>query len=345
MRPRRNSRTVQIPITFDSSGGGRIAQAGRPLWLFLVLIFWVVSSILVAIASDTAKGLLYAPISFFILTYVVRYLILRELFFREKRKKLMENDYLFDHSIFWNIYDISRRYPHITYFGSGLKGIFVALDKDVIVGKDDDYEYDHHEAIADAYQQLQKRGIEAIHIDYMDTVGKDTRMSSLFSQAEKTQNPDLRRVVTRMYDHIEYKMNKSYATYDVYCFYTYARDDIFWDELQIVLDYFRQANYIRARVLDRESISHLVESLMNLTEFSVNRANDTMFKSMNKTDEYLRVIWTEKDGERTEVNKTLEEIAEIKRVAQAEKKVKRKGGKLKSFKRNKEEEQDINLFD
>jgi hypothetical protein len=344
MKPIKGSDTLQIPITFDNGGGGRSTQTGKPLWVFFTVLFWVISSIIVFVASETLWQWIYPFLSFFLLSYIVRFLIIRERYFKAKRKELMDNDYMFNHSIFWNIYEVGNKYPHIVQFGSGMKGIFIALDKDVIVGKDKDHDYYHHEAIANAYQQMEKRGIECIHIDYMDTVGKDSRMQSLFQQASKTENIDLRRVMVKVYDHIEYTMNKSYASYDVYCFYSGGRDDLFWDELQVVLDYFRQANYIRARALNRDDIAILVKSIMNIDEFSVNRANDNLFKELNQV-EHIRAIWTEKDGSREVLNKTLEEVAEVKRVQQAEKKLKKsKIGKKGLFKKKKEEE-DIDLFD
>lgn len=343
MRPHKGSDILNIPITFDTRGNARARKAGRTLWMLLTLAFWIASSIFSLIVAETWKGWLYPPVSFLVGIYIIRFIVLREWYYKKKRKELMEKDYKFSHSLFWNIYDINSRYPYFITFGTGMKGVFIAFDKDVIVGKEADYNYFHHEAIANAYQQLQKRSIEAIHIDYMDTVGKDTRMASLFQQAEKTENPDLRRVLMRMYDHIEYKMNKAYASYDVYCFYSYSREELFWDELQGVLDNFGQANYIRARALDRDEISLLVESVMNINEFSVNRANDTMFKDMINHVEYIRPIWAEKDGEREILNKTLEEIVEAKRVVQAEKKVKRKRGRiLGAFKKS--DDSDIDLF-
>lgn len=344
MKPVKGSDIIQIPITFDVGGAGRASATARPLWIWLVFILWAMFSIIVFIVADGYKKFIYPAMAFFFLSYVVRFLILREKYFRKKRKELIEHDYMFKHSIFWDIYDISPRYPHIVYFGSGLKGIFVALDKDVIVGKEDDYSYYHHEAIAEAYHQMEKRGIECIHIDYMDVIGKDTRMEHLFRQAEKIENPDLKRVMIHIYDHIESTMNKSFASYDVYCFYSVAREDLFWDDLQVVLDCFLQANYIRARVLNRDEISVLVKSIMNIDEFSVNKAIDNLFKEMNKV-EYIRPIWTEKDGKRTIINKTLEEIEEAKRVYQSERKLKKKSRRKGFFKKKNQVEADIDLFE
>jgi hypothetical protein len=342
MQPRKGNSSLQIPITFDNRGGGRASVAGRPLWVFLVLLFWLFTSTVALIVSTGFWKFGYPLLSFFLLSYVVRFLIIRENYFRTKRQELIENEYMFPHNVFWNIYEISNKYPYIVQFANGLKGVFIALDKDVIVGKDEDYDYHHHEAIADAYQQMEKRGLECMHIDFMDTVGKDSRLEALFNQAERIANEDLRRIILRKYDHIESTMNRSYASYDVYCFYSVARSEIFWDELQIVLGYFRQANYIRARALNRDAISALTESILNLENFSVNEACDNLFKELNKV-EYLRPIWVEKDGTKTILNTTLEESDEIKRVAQAEKQLKKK--RSKSLFSRKKPEEDIDLFD
>lgn len=341
MEPRRGRDIVQIPITFDASGGGRARQSGKKLWTFLVTVIWLFTTILVMIVVEGFWFWAYPIISFIVLTYIIRFLIVREPYYREKRRILVENDYMFPHSLFWNIYEISDRFPYIVQYGDGRKGIFVALDKDVVVGKDDFADFDHHNAIADAYQQMVKRGIECIHIDYMDTVGKDTRLQSLFRQAETTENPDLRKLLLRKFDHLEFLMNRSYSTYDVYAFFYVGRDDIFWSELQEVLEYFKQANYIRARVLNKTAISELVETIINLDNFSISRASDNLFKELNQT-QYIRPLWVEKGDERTILNKSLEELEEFKRVSKSEKSVKRK---RKGVFRRGQQEEEINLFE
>lgn len=341
MRPEKGNDIIQIPITFDSRGGtSRSTIATKSLWVFLVFLFWFVSSLFALIGADGFWKFGYPILSGIASSYVTRFLIIRERFYKQRRKELIANEYMFNHNIFWNIYEISTRYPHICYFGNDIKAIFVSLDKDVIVGKDKDYDYYHHEAIANAYQQMEKRGIECIHIDHMDTVGKDARMEGLFKNAEKTDNPDLRNVIIRMHDHTEYTMNKVYASYDVYAFYSMARDDLFWDEMQIVLDYFMQANYIRYKALNREEIATLTESILNIEDFSVNRASDNLFKELHRA-EHIRPIWVEKDGERNILNKTTDEIQEVKRVQQSERKLKKKNKKVPK----KQDEDNINLFD
>lgn len=343
MRPEKGDDFVSIPITFDGGKGGRLDSVGRKFWALGLLGIWLFLAIVAMITAEPLGKFFIPLFSFIILVYIQRYIVFRERFFRKKRRELIEDDYMFPHSTFWNILEISNRYPFIASLGGNNKAIFVALDKDVIVGKGNDYSYYHYEALADAYAEFDRRVSAVMHVDYMDTVGKDKRMDGLYHIAEGSQNQDVRKLLTRMYEHIEFTMNKSYASYDIYVFYSNKSDDVMWDEVQLILEHLKRANYIRARVLSRDEIAELTQSLMNVDVFSVQKANDNLFKEMNKTN-YLRPIWIEKDGERTELNKTTAENKELRRIYQAERKVKVKKQKKPKKKDIQKEEEDIDIF-
>lgn len=324
MQPQRGSNIFQVPLTFDYRGGSSSSTKHKILWSLLVLLVDVFLSVVLFLSNTVLSALIWSLVVLFLSTYVLRFVIFRENYFRGKRKELLENNYLFDNTSFWNIYEISSREPHIVKFGTGMRGVFIAFDKDVIVGKDPDNSFDHMESLAEAYKNMQRKGIDCIHIDYMDVVGKDDRMTSLFDLASGVDNEELKMVVTMMYDYTVKSMNLVYASYDVYCFYSYSREDIFWSELQQVIQFFLQANYIRARMLNREAISALTETLLNLDDFSVNNANNSRLMQINNDSNFIRQIWVEKNGVREVLSKTMEEMEEDKRVLQAEKSVKRK---------------------
>ena len=349
MRPKKGARELHIPITFDSTGGNGTGKTGIRFGLFITAVIWIMSLIFVFVASDTWFKWFYPFLSFFITTYIVRFIIFSELRFKKYRKELMDKNYMFDHSLFWSAYEISDTHPYIVSFGNGMKGLFFAFDKDVIVGREKDNDYNHHEAIADAYAEAWKTGVDIMHIDYMDIVGKDARMTGLFELAENAENEDVRFVLTHIYDYVNRSMDKIFATYDIYCFYSMKRDEDFWDDVKNILLEFKKANYLRHRALDRTEISNLVVTLMNLNEFSVNKANDAMFSEMNKLRNFITPIWVEKDGQRTVLAKTSEELKEERRAKSARKKVKRKDSLLKRlFKKRRpdvvEDDEDIDLF-
>ena len=347
MIPEKRSPIVEIPVTFDSASkpqGLSNNQFYLSILTFGVWIFLAIVSLFVDITL--LEKILFIIGSFLVVLFFVRYVLLRESYFKKKRNDLLEKEYQYPYSVFWNIYEITNGYPAICRYANGLKSIFVVFDKDVIVGKENDSEYNHYEAIAEAYLQMHKRGIECIHIDYMDTVGKDNRVKSLFNMANETENEDLKDVLLRIFDNVEYIMQHSYASYDVYCFFYKGKDELFMDELEVVLDAFLEANYIRYRILDKLAIGELVKSVFNINEFSVRETSERLFSDLGGTH-YLTPIWVERETsngvERVTLNKTTAQ-KEAERATREAEKVARKNKKKQSKAEKYQMEMDLEDF-
>lgn len=346
MIPQKGSSIVEIPVTFDSNS--KPQGLGNDKFILSILVFgvWLISAILSFFTDmEFFNKILYVVGSFIFAMFIIRILIMREPYFKKKRNELIEKNYKFPYSTFWNIYEITESYPHICRYANGLKAIYVVFDKDVIVGREENNDYLHYEAIADAYLQMHKRGIDCMHIDYMDTVGKDDRVMSLFEMANGAENEDLKEILLRVFDNVEDIMQHSYASYDVYCFYYNGKDELFMDELEVVLDAFLEANYIRCRVLDKEEIGELVKSIFNIEKFSVNYASEKLFSDLGGTN-YLKPIWIERGGERKILNKTREELDAEREVREAEANMRKSKKKVKNRTiRRLREDTDIDLFD
>jgi hypothetical protein len=333
MIPQKRSPIVQIPLTFDSSSKPQGLTNDKFYLSLLVFGVWIFCAIVFIISALTiSEKFLYVIGSFILSTLIIRFLLMREPYFKKKREDLVEKDFQYPHSVFWNIYEVTNSYPHICRYANGLKSVFVVFDKDVIVGREQDDDYFHYEAIADAYLQMYKRGIDCMHIDYMDTVGKDDRVNSSFDLANNAENKDLKEILTRMFDNVEYIMEHSYASYDVYCFYYKGKDELFMDELDVVLDAFLEANYIRYRILDKNEIGELVKSVFNITDFSVKEASEKLFTDLGGTH-YLTPIWVERETsngvERKILNPTMAEIQKQKETKEEERKIKKGMKKIK----------------
>ena len=348
MIPEKDSPVVNIPVTFDSTskpGGLSNDKFYLSLLVFGVWLFVAIVSLFTGMTI--INKILFLIVSLCIALFIIRVLIMREHYFKKKREDLVEKNFEYPYSIFWNIYEITNSYPHICRYANGLKSVFVVFDNDVIVGKERDNEYYHYVAISEAYLQMYKRGIDCMHIDYMDTVGKDDRVKSLFEMANNCENPDLKDILTRVFDNVEDIMQHSYASYDVYCFFYNGKDELFMDELDVVINAFLEANYIRCRILNKEEIGELVKSVLNLNKFSVNYASEKLFSDLGVTH-YLTPIWVERGSERKILNKTREELEAERKVKEVEKDLrssKRKvRGKNKAVQKIKDEE-NIELFD
>lgn len=331
MIPEEDSYVVTIPITFDVNSKPQGLTNDKFILSGVVFLLWIALFIIsFFVEAEIGSKILFDIGSFVVMMVIVRFLLLRESYFKSRRNELVEKDYQYPYSQFWNIYEVDNAYPHICRFANGLKAVFVRFDKDVVVGREENNEYMHYEAISEAYLQMHKRGIECVHIDYMDTVGKDDRVNCLFKMAEDTENQDLSEVLTRLFDNVSVIMEHSYASYDVYCFYYNGKEDLFLDELDVVLAEFMQANYINKVFLDKEEINELVKSVFNLRTFSVNYACDKLFSDLGGTH-YLTPIWVERNDERKILNKTREEKAAEQEVRTEEKNLKKSRRRKTSY--------------
>ena len=324
MEPRQGDTYVSIPITLDAVSHRDSLSVVKILLGVLILIGGLgVGIFFYCVSSD--KYRLWVIGAWVFLFYFVRFGFLHERYYAKKRESLISTNYLYGTGLYWGIYSIDEYFPYVCQLANNTLAIFVAFDKDVIVGRASDQDFAHYEAITEAYAMMCKKGIWCIHIDYADTIGKDDRMDSLFQNVMKAENRDIKREVTRMFDYIQSYMYRSYSDYDIYAFYCYkdrSRPETFWEDLQPVLDAFNRANYVRNRVLSRDEIADLCMTLENLTEFSVTRACEHVFLNRVQSSSDIKIIWTEKDGERTVVSRTREEIEAENRVAMAESGVK-----------------------
>ena len=349
MVPERGDTGVSIPITFDVQGYRESISLRKMVLGLFIIILGIVAMILLFCFAESKYQPWLPLLAFFGTFYFVRFIFLKEFKYKKMRRKLIEQGYQFSHKIFWGIYSINEYYPYICKMANGNSAIFVAFDKDVIIGRDVDADYDHYEAIAEAYDTMIKKDIWCIHIDYADTVGKDDRLDSLFKNLTETENKDLKNETIRLYDYVQSFMYKVYADYDVYAFFYRGRDEAFWDDLQPVISAFSEANYVRSRVLSREEIGDLCISLMNLNDFSTARAIEQVFLSTARAGNAIKVIWTEKDGVRKQENRRREEIEAERRVKLAEEAMReqsRRKRKKRRGKKNKENlNENLNIFD
>lgn len=352
MIPEKGSDYVSIPITFDVTDSREDLSLNKLFIGLGITIGGIIAMVvLFFVAEDDLKPQLPIIVGVGVFLFV-RFFFLKERYYMIKRDVLVQNDYKFNTNLFWGIYAINNYFPYICKLANGFSCIFVAFDKDIIVGRDIDDDYYHFEAVSDAYDLMFKKGIYCMHIDYADTVGKDDRMDSLFDNLNSTSNSEVRAEVSHIYDHVLTYMMRVYASYDVYAFYYKGSDQNFWDDLQPVLNAFCRANYVRDRILTREEIGELCKTLLNLNDFSVTRANERVFLSNVNSKSRLKVIWTERDGVRTVVERTKDEIRAENKVRDNEiyaikqrKRKRRKWGKHKDDKDIEIPLDDINMTD
>ena len=249
---------------------------------------------------------------------LIRYVWFTEKYFTKCYQKLVDNDFVFKQDLIWDIYDVVDGTPAVFRYRNGVNAVFVAFDKDIIIGRDIQNEYNHYEAIATAYQYAAQKGIAITHIDYMDVVGKDDRMTGVINNMLKTPNEDLQQLLAAIFEYQQFRMNRVYASYDVYAFYYKGDDHMFMSELDTVISKFMEANFIHYKYLDVKGIREPVKAIYNLPEFSVYKACDRVL-SKSSVKKFIRVRKTFKDGVMTVVSKTNREQDEERYLREREK--------------------------
>lgn len=308
MKPGINDSHIEIPVTFDvQSETHTLPQRKITLGIFMIVGICVLAIVIFLINISVLNAIIGAVV-LIVGTTLVRLIWFQERYFAKCYQRLLEHDFRYGQDLIWDIYDISDGQPAICRYRNGVNAIFIAFDKDIIVGKGLQNEHDHYEAISDAYQFLLQKGFSFMHIDYMDVVGKDSRFEPVVQDMLKTPNEDLRQLLAATFEYQQFKMNRAYAAYDVYALYYRGDDNAFLSELDTIIAYFMKGNFIRYKILDTTGIRELVKSIYNLPEFSVYRACDkVLVKSSVK--KYVRVRKTFKNGTMTVVSKTTNEMA------------------------------------
>lgn len=350
MRPNLGDTFLALPITFDYSGGRRESQKSARLWSIGLTIFGFILSLGIILNKDRffLINLVLGFVIFYIILLIVRFFILKEGKLRLQEIKIADNDFKESYEDFWGIYSIDPMYPHIVRFRNGKSGVFVSLSKDVVLGKYTDAEFEHEEAIGDAYNICGgSNNISIIHTDYMDIIGSDERLDESFASLSSVKNPDMVDLLTDIYTYQKEIMSKRVTSFDVYLFMWTGSDNLAWSEVKRVLKCFMQANYRGYHLLGEADIRDFSRVLMNLEDFSVIEAMSTAFVTEDTTGvSPIKVIHSSGDVEI--VGKTIQEKKDERALKEKElilKKEENKRRRKSTSKKNKgEEDEEIDLF-
>lgn len=364
MRPSKGDTVINIPVTFDYSGGRSESRKGRILGSIALGVIGVILGLGIIFAED---GSLLVNLPFGLLTMygfaiIIRFAIFKEHKVRNRFAEMENEDYKADESTFWGIHAIDDVYPYYCHYKNGSTGLFVMMEKDVILGKAAEAEYDHYEAIGEAYKIFgSMKGCNMYYVDYMDSIGNDERIVENFKSLPEIENPDLQDIMTDVYSYLQDRMSDRVSTFDVYCFTFTGNEANFWYDIQDVIGTLLRANYISFKIMNSDDIRELAKSLFNLHDFSVVEAS----LSIAKKEKYAGVVpikLTKIDGSEEVLGKTVEEKKKEQEVKKKEmmlrkeeakkrkrqKKEEKKKGKYslnKNQKGNEGQEEEKDLFD
>lgn len=350
MKPSMGSRTMMLPITFDYSGGRSESNKTRIIWALGMGVLGVILGLGVLL-SKQLSFFIKLPLSmaiFVIFSLIIRYAIFKEGNVRKDYEEINKGDLKRGFEDIWGIYSIDDDYPYYCRFRNGRSGLYIRLNKDVILGKYSESEYNHYEAIGDAYNLVAADNIQMCHVDYMDNVGTDSRLVNSFVELGSCNNVDVKDLLTDILTYQQNQMMERVTTFDVYLFTWRGSDINAWSCIQQVIACFLEANFISYRVLNRDDLRDLSKTLFNLKDFSVVSALLSAFGNSSTTSiagiNPIRVV--KSSGEEYILGKTQEEKEEEMKLAEKEKEIMKREKKRRQSKRRVEvEEEEIDLFE
>lgn len=356
MEPQVGDTAINIPVTFDYRGGrgGNTKNKVIATIAIIIVVAILIGGITTNEDMDLLKKCLYDFLVFYVGLVILRFLVFRELYFSDIYEELLSTDLVMDITQLWQIFEVGTEYPYICYYKNGYKGIFVKMEKGTVTGKTIENEFMHYDSVGEAYNLAHALNMNLIHVDYMDNVGKDSRIQALMDNLENVKNEDMQMMLIDMYTNWQVEMSLNYASYDIYLFLTRDKLESFVYNMQNVVSTMLGGNYITYRVLNKNDISSLCTALFNLHTFSVNDACEKALVH-NAQHDIVPIKVTHLDGTVDKINKTMEErrddLAEKVRKQQEAKhdaKERKEKAKLKKKGMLKEPEnlnKDIALFD
>lgn len=312
MRPEKGDSFITLPITFDYSGGRRDFNKKKAIYsvgtgvLGIVLFFYF----LMNNEINLILRLVLAVASIIIASLVIRFVFLKEKVIREQYEKLEATDFQVPFKEVWGIFEIDNEYPYFVRYRNGRTGVFIGLNKDVVLGKYSDSEFEHYEAIGDAYNVAGANNISMGHIDYMDLVGSDDRLQESFAGLSDVENADIKNILMDVYGHIQTRMDEKVTTQDVYVFTFVGNEITAWNSILRVISCMMDANFVSYHVLDSNDIRELFKTIFNVHDFSVNKAMLSTFDDELSNVGIIPIQVTHRDGTVEKFNLTSEEKKE-----------------------------------
>lgn len=349
IRPKKGDTTINLPITFDYSGGRKDSRKGKIIWICVLAIISLIIGLGIITSDDGffIVNIVLGLAFIYIMSLVIRFAILKEHKIRNRLASMQEKDFVEETRSFWGIYSIDDEYPYYAHLRNGKTALYVAFEKDVILGKVAEAEFEHYEAIGDAYNLAGSKKINMCHIDYMDNVGTDDRLVECFKKLPDVKNPDLRDILSDIYSNLQEEMSERVATFDVYVFTFNSSETVFWYNIQQVIGCMLEANYVRPHILNSDDLRDLTKSLFNIHDFSVIDAESSTFEEKQYAG-VIPISLVTPDGEEVIFNKTLEEKKEESDLRAKEAEMKKEEKKRRKKKKNKgvdkSDQDEIDIF-
>lgn len=272
-----------IPMNVDSNSLDYHFINSAKLCILIVMLFF--NGGLIAWANNSYFNIsLYILLFIFLFivdTLVLRYAILEEKYYYRMYKKMKQFE-ISTPSVFWNIVSMKDTEDGtILVYSDGKVGVVVKLERDTIIGKDDDFEEIHYDAISDFYKELNLKNLKYVQLNIMEQAGKDPRLQKLDELVAKTSNKNIARIVESQVGYIKRITRATLFETDYFLIYSdniNSTDVIIQDTVDCVYKIL-SGGFIGFSILNSDEILELFKDENNVKYFDYTEATVNVYKN------------------------------------------------------------------
>lgn len=309
---------IFIPMNMEgSSWNEHFVTTPKLVAMGLCAVYLVM--LLISLKSNNATGREYinGGILYVIITqFILRYIVFEERFYYRMYKEMKKSE-ITTPAIAWGVIlrDEGDEGCILTYTDGGI-GVIARLERDTIIGKDDNFREKHYDAISDFYKGITNKQYSFIQINTMEQAENNDRIAELDRLVINSDNENLK---TLMNKQIGYMKNLTYRTlYETDYILIYTRDtskvDYIMRDVEDCIRELMRGAFIGYSILKTKDIIELSKDEYGVKYFNYIEAMNSMFMErganigsiVNITD----IIFN--DGERIKIGRR--ETNELNRV-------------------------------
>lgn len=290
-----------IPRNVDGGVGDDHFLTGPKLFIFGISAIFAGY---LMVSCYTKYNVIFATvvslIVFYFFTLIVRYFVLSEKYYYSMYKRMKEIE-VTTPAIFWGIVNKHEMDDGCVVTFNDLKmGVYVKLDRDSIVGREDTFREQHFDAISEFYAELNRNGLRYVRADIMEPAGKDNRIQELDDLVVRSSyNPNLYKLMNLQVAHIKNITRATLYESEYVLVYTekLERPEYIMDIVVETAHSLLYGGYSGFTILDGTEIDELAKHIFGVRIFDSNEATIQVFKNnVNNTQAFTITKMTYKNG-------------------------------------------------
>lgn len=272
-----------VPMNVDGSNWNDGIMNSTKTLIFCVTVainFFIIFQISKVRMSVQTEYLIYG-IMVYIDQLIIRYGLLEERYYYRMYKKLK----LFEIStpaLFWNVSDLREvRKCAILVYPEGKQGVIFTVDKDTIVGRGEDAETRHREALSEFYREVVNKGFHLVQLNIMEPAGKDPRLKVMDDIVGRQKNENLRLLLEQIVGHNKRVARETLYETDYFLLYrnNLVRDELLIETAMQCVYKLLDGCYTDQKILSKKEVINLMREEYGVKYFNFSEATASMYAS------------------------------------------------------------------